>query len=208
MRILIVDDHAVVRKGLIHILTEGFPFAYIEEAADAAELLQKVDEASWHIVISDLSMPGRSGLDALVYIRQYAPALPVLILSMHAEEHYALRALKAGAAGYLVKDAAPEELIKAVQAALLGKKYITSSVAEKLVGALRDDNEKPLHALLSDRELEVLRLLAGGESVSGIAGQLSLSLTTISTYRSRILNKMHMKSNADLARYAMEQQLL
>jgi two-component system invasion response regulator UvrY len=204
LRILIADDHAVVRRGLKQILLDEFPFATIKEVADAGELVKKVMKEEWDIVISDLSMPGRSGLESLHQIKQLYPKLPVLILSMHLEEHYALRVLKAGASGYLNKELAPEELVKAVNRVLLGKKYITASIAEKLASALKHDSEKPLHEHLSDREFEVLKLIASGKSVSDIADMLSLSVTTVSTYRARILSKMSLKTNADLTLYSIE----
>lgn len=208
VRIIIADDHTVVRKGLKQILLEEFPSAHIEEVSDAEELLKKVMKSEWDVVISDLSMPGRSGLESLQQIKQYYPRLPVLILSVHSEEHYAIRVLKAGASGYLSKDTASDELVKAVNRVLLGKKYITASIAEKLASTLDHDNEKPSHEHLSDREFEVLKLIAGGKSVSDIAAMLSLSVTTVSTYRARILTKMNMKTNADLTLYAIENKLL
>ena len=208
VRIIIADDHTVVRKGLKQILLEEFPSALIEEVSDAEELLKKVMKAEWDIVISDLSMPGRSGLESLQQIKQHYPRLPVLILSVHSEEHYAIRVLKAGAAGYLSKDTAPDELVKAVNRVLLGKKYITASIAEKLASTLDHDSEKSSHEHLSDREFEVLKLIASGKSVSDIAGMLSLSVTTVSTYRARILTKMSMKTNADLTLYAIQNKLM
>lgn len=208
VRIIIADDHTVVRKGLKQILLEEFPSAHIEEVSDAEELLKKVMKSEWDVVISDLSMPGRSGLESLQQIKQHYPRLPVLILSVHSEEHYAIRVLKAGASGYLSKDTAPDELVKAVNRVLLGKKYITASIAEKLASTLDQDSEKPSHEHLSDREFEVLKLIASGKSVSDIAAMLSLSVTTVSTYRARILTKMNMKTNADLTLYAIENKLL
>jgi DNA-binding NarL/FixJ family response regulator len=208
VRIIIADDHTVVRKGLKQILLEEFPSAHIEEVSDAEELLKKVMKSEWDVVISDLSMPGRSGLESLQQIKQHYPRLPVLILSVHSEEHYAIRVLKAGASGYLSKDTASDELVKAVNRVLLGKKYITASIAEKLASTLDQDNDKPSHEHLSDREFEVLKLIAAGKSVSDIAAMLSLSVTTVSTYRARILTKMNMKTNADLTLYAIENKLL
>ena len=208
VRIIIADDHTVVRKGLKQILLEEFPSALIEEVSDAEELLKKVMKSEWDVVISDLSMPGRSGLESLQQIKQYYPKLPVLILSVHSEEHYAIRVLKAGASGYLSKDTASDELVKAVNRVLLGKKYITASIAEKLASTLDQDNDKASHEHLSDREFEVLKLIASGKSVSDIAAMLSLSVTTVSTYRARILTKMNMKTNADLTLYAIQNKLL
>jgi len=208
IRILIADDHIIVRRGLKQILLEEFPFAFIEEVGDAEELIKKVMNEEWSVVISDLSMPGRSGLESLQQIKQYHPKLPVLILSIHPEEHYAIRVLKAGASGYLNKDLAPEELVKAVNCVLAGKRYITSSIAEKLASSLDLNSEKVPHEFLSDREFEVLKLIAAGKSVSDIAEQFSLSVTTVSTYRARIMSKMNLKTNADLTLYAIEHDLL
>jgi DNA-binding NarL/FixJ family response regulator len=208
VKILIADDHTVVRRGLKQILLEEFPTAFIEEVADAEELIKKVMKNEWDVIISDLSMPGRSGLESLQQIKQYHPKLPVLILSVYPEDQYAIRVLKAGASGYLNKDLAPEELVKAVNCVLAGKKYITASIAEKLASALDLDSEKALHEFLSDREFEVLKLLAAGKSVSDIAEQLSLSVTTVSTYRARIMTKMNLRTNADLTLYAIEHKLL
>jgi len=208
IRILIADDHTVVRRGLRQILLEGFPAALIEEVGDAEEMIKKVIQSEWDVIISDLSMPGRSGLEALSQIKQLNPKLPVLILSIHPEEQYALRVLKAGASGYLSKDMAPDELVNAVHRVMLGKKYITASIAEKLASVLDQDSDKPVHEFLSDREFSVLKLLASGKSVSEIAESLFLSVTTVSTYRARIMAKMNMKNNADLTLYAIENKLL
>ena len=208
IRILIADDHSIVRRGLRQILQEGFPTAAIEEVTDAEAMIKAIIQAEWDVVISDLSMPGRSGLEALQQIKQLYPRLPVLILSIHPEEQYALRVLKAGASGYLSKDMAPDELVNAVHRVMLGKKYITASIAEKLTSVLDQDSNKPPHESLSDREFSVLKLLASGKSVSEIAESLYLSVTTVSTYRARIMAKMGMKNNADLTLYAIEYKLL
>ena len=208
MRILIADDHSVVRKGLRQILLEGFPNAEVQEVGDADELIRQVMKSAWDVVISDLSMPGRSGLEAIQQIKQIRPELPVLILSIYPEEQYAIRLLKAGASGYLNKDMAPEELVNAVQRVMLGKKYITPNIAEKLAAGLDKDSERSSHELLSDREFSVLKMLAAGKSVSEIAETLYLSVTTVSTYRTRILTKMNLKTNADLTLYAIEHKLL
>jgi len=208
LRILIADDHSVVRKGLKQILLEEFPTAHIEDVPDAEEMIKRVMNGNWDVVVSDMSMPGRSGLDALQQIKQIYPDLPVLILSIHPEEHYALRVLKAGASGYLSKGSASDELVKAVQTVLLGKKYISASVAEKLASSFSSDSAKQAHELLSDREFDVMKLLAAGKSVSDIAEILSLSVTTISTYRARIMTKMNLKTNSDLTKYAIESNLI
>jgi two-component system, NarL family, invasion response regulator UvrY len=207
LRILIADDHTVVRKGLKQVLLEAFKSAEIVEVTDAESLVNEAINGKWDVVITDLSMPGRSGLDALHQIKQQSPKLPVLILSIHPEDQYAIRALKAGAAGYLSKDMASEELVNAVQRVLLGKRYISPAVAEKLAATLDIDDEKKLHEALSDREFDVLRQIAIGKSISDIATMMSLSPTTISTYRSRILSKLGMKTNADLILYALDQGL-
>ncbi len=207
-KILIADDHTVVRKGLKQILLDAYPSAIIEEVADAEDLLRNVQMKPWDVVITDISMPGRSGLDVLQQIRLDHPKLPVLILSVHPEDQYAIRVLKAGASGYLNKDSAPEDLVKAVDRVMMGKKYITPSIAEKLATTLEQDSEKLPHEYLSDREFEVLKLLAAGKSVSDIGEQISLSASTVSTYRARILSKMNLKTNADLTLYSVEHKLI
>lgn len=208
IRILIADDHTVVRKGLRQILVEEFTDAHIDDVADAEELIKKVIKEKWDMVISDLTMPGKSGLDVLQYVKQNLPTLPVLILSIHPEEQYAIRVLKAGAAGYLSKDTAPDELVNAVKRVLQGKKYITMSIAEKIADNFDPGTEKKPHELLSDREFNVFKLIAAGKAVSEIADNLSLSVTTVSTYRARIMAKMNMKTNANLTLYAIENNLL
>jgi two-component system invasion response regulator UvrY len=207
-RFLIADDHSVVRKGLKQILLDAFPSAFVEEVIDAEDLFKKVMEEEWDVVITDISMPGRSGLEVLQQIRQSLPKLPVLVLSVHSEDQYAIRVLKAGASGYLTKSLAPEELVKAVNRVMIGKKYITTSIAEKLATTLDQDAEKLPHEHLSDREFEVLKLLAAGKSVSDIAEKISLSPTTVSTYRARIMAKMNLKNNADLTLYSIENKLM
>jgi two-component system invasion response regulator UvrY len=208
LRILIADDHEIVRRGLKQILLEGFAFAQIEEASDCPSLVQKALSADWDIIVSDLAMPGGGGLEALKQIKQKMPALPVLILSIYPEEQYALRVMKAGASGYLTKDAAPEELVNAVNRILTGRRYITAGIADKLVQQLDDQSDVPPHELLSDREWDVFRYLASGKSVSEISDLLSLKSTTVSTYRTRILTKMNMRNNAELIQYALENKLL
>ena len=208
MRILIADDHAIVRRGLSEILLEEYPSAFVEEVGDADTLLNKALAGNWDIVISDLMMPGRSVLEVLQQIKQHAAQLPVLILSIFPEEQYATRVLKAGASGYINKDAAPTELVKAVQRILQGRKYITPNIAEMLASDLSLATDKAPHELLSDREFHVMKLLAEGKTISDIAEMLSLSPTTISTYRARIMEKMKMRANAELARYALENRLI
>jgi DNA-binding NarL/FixJ family response regulator len=209
MYILIADDHAIIRKGLKLILLEEYPSAVIEEVADAETAIKKTFSEKIDIIICDLSMPGRSGLDVVQHLKDNDIATPVLILSIHPEEQYAIRALRVGAAGYLSKDSAPEELIKAVRKALQGRKYISATIAEKLAFDLDQNikNIKP-HEQLSHREFEVFRLIADGNSVSEIAEKISLSITTVSTYRARILAKMDLRTNADLTKYALENKLI
>jgi len=208
LRIIIADDHTVVRRGLRQILLDQFRDAHIEEVVDAEGLVNKVMVEKWDVVISDINMPGRSGLDALKQIRVTYPDLPVLILSMNSEEHYAIRVLKAGASGYLSKDSASEQLIIAVEKVLNGKKYFSPFVMEQLANKVDADHSKLPHEYLSNREFDVMKLLASGKSVSDIAEQLSLSVTTISTYRTRVMAKTGMKSNSDLTKYAIENNLL
>lgn len=207
MKILIADDHAIVRKGLRQLLLEEFPSASIEEAGNAEELYTLALQKKWDLVICDISMPGRSGIDALQQIKQTIPDLPVLIMSMYSEDQYALRAFKAGASGYLAKETVHFNLIKAVRTVLSGKKFITSSIAEKMANSLDDKGGKQPHEYLSNREFEVLKLLASGKTATAIAKLLDVSVTTISTYRTRILEKMKMKSNAELVRYVVETNL-
>lgn len=208
MKILIADDHAIVRKGLKQLIRDEYPSAHLEGVNDTEELMSKLMEESWDIVICDLNMPGRSGLDALHQIRHSYPSLPVLIMSMYPEDQYALRVIKAGASGYLGKDNIHEDIIKAIRTVLLGKRFITPAVAEKLAQAYGSDQEQTPHEKLSDREFDVFKLLASGKPVSDIAEQLSLSVTTVSTYRARVLDKMNLKSNADLTRYALDNNLI
>lgn len=207
-RILIADDHAIVRRGMKQLLLEHYPFATIGEAANVEELINEVMDNQWDVVVCDMNMPGRSGLDALTQIKEISPKLPVLIMSMYPEDQYALRVLKSGASGYLAKETIHDDIVRAIEAVIQGKRFITSAVAEKLAEAVNSDIHRELHETLSDREFDVFKLLASGKSVSEIALQLSLSSTTVSTYRSRIMEKMSMKSNAELARYAIEKGLI
>jgi DNA-binding NarL/FixJ family response regulator len=207
MKILIADDHSVVRRGLTMIIKDAYPFATVTEVADGTDLLKEVDKNDWNIIISDISMPGRSGIEMIKEIKDLAPKIPILILSVHAAEQYAVRTIKAGASGYLNKESAPEELVKAIDQILSGRKYITAEVAEMLADSLNTNSEKP-HTQLSDREFEVLKQIASGKTVSEIAEVLFLSPNTISTYRSRILEKMNMHSNAELTHYAISNKLV
>ena len=206
-KILIADDHTVVRRGVIQILSENFAGALFGEAANAQELLGKVQEQKWNLLTLDIGMPGRSGLDLLRDLRETHPRLPVLILSVHPESQYARRVLKAGAAGYLSKDAVPFELVNAVRKVLKGGRYVSPTLAEQLATDLATDG-KPPHEILSDRELEVLRMIGLGKSITQIADDLALSPKTVSTYRARILRKMDMANTGDLIRYAVENHLI
>ena len=206
LRILIADDHEIVRTGLKQILREEYPFALIEDAEDGNALLEKALSAHWDIVISDLAMPGMNGIDALKKIKENSPSCPVLILSMYPEDQYAIRVVKAGASGYLTKEMAQEELINAVRRILSGKRYLNPSIADQLTSE-SGTHSKP-HEILSDRELIVLKMIGAGKTTSDISQELNLSPTTVSTYRSRILEKMNMKSNAEITRYVIENHLL
>ncbi|HKE13290.1 MAG TPA: response regulator transcription factor [Kofleriaceae bacterium] len=203
LRILLVDDHAVLRRGVRQLLAEDLPGAVFGEAASGPAALELVRDQRWSLVVLDLSIPGRDGLDVLKESRALAPDLPVLVLSMHGEEQYAIRALRAGAAGYVTKESAPEELTRAVRKALGGGRYVSPTMAERLAAAVVDAGSRPPHESLSDRELQVLLLLARGKSVKEIGVALALSEKTISTYRTRVLDKMNMGSNAELMRYAL-----
>ncbi len=203
LRVLIADDHAVVRRGIRQILTEGLAFPHIGEAPETIELIRMTLEEEWDIIISDISMPGGGGLEALRAIRKQKPAQPILIVSIFPEEHYAVKVLSMGAAGYLNKDAATDELLNAVKIILSGRRYIQPVIAEKLTDNLRKQAGLMPHELLSEREQEVLMGLVRGQSVSDIALLLEVSPNTVSTYRTRILMKMDMKNNADLITYAI-----
>jgi DNA-binding NarL/FixJ family response regulator len=211
LRILIIDDHPIVRQGLKQTLADASEIGEIGEISEAATPQEAVDlvrRREWDVVILDIGLPGRGGLDVLKDIKQEAPKLPVLILSMHPEEQYAVRAIRAGAAGYLTKETAPEKLVDAVRKVVSGSRYISSELAESLATALTTDATRPLHATLSDREFAVLRLIASGKTVGDIADRLSLSVKTVSTYRARILEKMRLKNNAELMQYVLTNHLL
>lgn len=207
MKFLIADDHAIVRKGLAQILWEEFPSAQVTEVANSNEVLDEIRKQIWDVILLDISMPGRNGIETLKQIRSEGIKAPILMLSMHSEEQYAVRVLKAGASGFLNKESATEELLVAVHKVLSGRKYITASVAEKLAETVRGEGEKPAHQLLSDREMQVLQLIASGKTVSEIGAELSLSVNTISTYRTRLLEKLKLNNNAELTRYAIDNRL-
>lgn len=204
LKILIADDHAVVRRGVRQLLLESVRPEVVEEAESAAEALRKAGERDWDIVILDVSLPGRTGLDVLAEIKRTKPGLPVLMLSMHPEDQYAVRALRMGAAGYLTKDQAPEEIARAVRRIISGGRYVSPSLAEKLAFALGPAGDQAPHEALSEREFEVFRLIASGRSVSEIGRDIHLSVKTVSTYRARVLEKMGLATNADLTRYAIK----
>jgi two-component system invasion response regulator UvrY len=208
-KILIADDHSAIRIGIKQICTGEFPAVLFGEAINYAEVFQKLKEDEWDILILDIDLPGRNGLDILKQIKAEKLKTPVLMFSFHSEEQIALRAMKLGAAGYLSKDAADLELVKAINQIMQGKKYVSQSLSEKLLSLLDDNaNNKEPHELLSDREYQTLLLIASGKTVSDIAGILCLSTPTISTYRARILEKMKLKNNAELTTYAITQKLV
>jgi len=207
-KFLIADDHSLIRKGLSTLLREEFPGAEVSEVTDSFALIKEAVVKKWDLIISDISMPGRNILETLKQLKKMLPATPVLILSVHPEDQYVVRALKAGASGYLNKESHPEELLKAVRQLLQGKKYISAEGAEKLAASFGDDPNQLPHEKLSEREFDVLKRIASGKTVSEIAASLSLSVNTISTYRSRILEKMSMANNAELTLYAVENKLV
>jgi len=208
LKVHIADDHAVVRRGLKQILDETSDIVVSGEATNSREVLEQVTAQRWDVLVLDITMPGRSGLDILKEIKALAPKLPVLVLSMHSEDQFASRVLKAGAAGYLPKESAPEELVKAIRKVCGGGRYISSAQAEKLVYMFEPGGDKLPHETLSNREYEVLRRIASGRTVTEIAAEVKLSVKTISTYRSRILDKMRMQNSAELTHYAIKNGLV
>ena len=208
LKILVVDDHTMVREGLKRILAEPPDMTVAGEACNGAETLDKIRKGRYDLVLLDIAMPGRGGLDILKQLKSERPDLPVLMLSMYPEEQYAVRTLKAGASGYLTKGSAPDELIAAVRKVCNGGKYVTASLAEKLALYLGTDSAGPLHEKLSDREYQVVRMIGSGMTVTEIADALSLSVKTISTNRSRALAKMGMKTNAELTYYVVKEGLV
>ena len=208
IKVLVVDDHPIVRQGLKQVISEESDMAVLGEAQNSQEVFELIREQDWDVVVLDITMPGRGGLDVLRDIKHEWPKLPVLMLSVHPEDQYAVRTLKAGASGYLTKESAPEELVRAIRKILRGGKYVSSTLAEKLAFHLESETERPLHESLSDREYEVMLMIASGKTISAIAGEMSLSVKTVSTYRARILEKMQMKGNADLTYYVIKNRLL
>jgi len=208
IRILIADDHAIVRAGLKQFIANEPDMIVAGEAADGAETLAFVHEHECDVVLLDLSMPGKNGIDTLRQLKRSRPELPVLILSGHSERQYAVSLLRAGASGYVNKESASDQLVSAIRTAIKGGKYVSPTVAQALVSDLSGDGEKPLHASLSRREFQIFYKLAGGTTVSKIAEELFLSVKTVSTYRTRVLEKMEMTSNADLTHYAVKNNLI
>lgn len=208
IKILVADDHAILRRGLIHLLSEQADMTVVGEAQDAEELFALTCAQAWDIVILDVAMPGRSGLEILKELRSDFPMRPVLMLSAHSEDQYAIRTLKAGAAGYLSKDSIPEELVKAIRKAVAGGKYVSPMLAEKLAGSLGQETDRAPHETLSDREFQVFHRLASGKTVSAIAEEMTLSVKTVSTYRTRVLEKMQLQNNAELTLYAVQHGLV
>jgi DNA-binding NarL/FixJ family response regulator len=208
MKILLIDDHALVRQGLKLILADHFPRASFGDARSAQEALQRVWKEKWDVIILDITLPGRGGLEILREIRRARPNVPVLVLSMHPEDQFAVRMLKAGAAGYLTKGSAGEELVGAIKKVLAGGRYVSAQLAERMASYLDIDVRKAPHERLSNREFLIMRLIASGRSVGQIAKELSLSVSTVSTYRSRILHKMDLENNAQLTHYALQKSLV
>jgi DNA-binding NarL/FixJ family response regulator len=208
IKILIADDHTIVREGLKQILAETPDMVVADEASNGHEVLAKIEKNDFDVILLDISMPGMNGIDALKQIKTERPKVSVLVLSMYSEEQYALRALKAGAAGYMTKESAPDELIEAIRKVSQGRKYISPSLAEKLAVSLEADSERPPHETLSDREYQVMCMIASGKTIKDIADDLCLSIKTVSTYRTRILEKMNLKSNAALTHYAVQNKLV
>jgi two-component system, NarL family, invasion response regulator UvrY len=208
IKVVVIDDHAVVREGLKRIIAENSGMAVTGETGDGHEALRLVKNSPCDVVLLDISMPSKNGLDVLKEIHAEAPRLPVLVLSMHSEDQYAIRVLRAGAAGYLTKESAPDKLVQAIRKVVRGGKYVSPTLAEKLVFDLESDARRPAHEILSDREYQVLCMIASGKTVSGIANELALSVKTISTYRVRVLEKLQMKTNAEMTRYAIKEGLV
>jgi two-component system invasion response regulator UvrY len=208
IRIFVADDHTIVREGLKQIIHQTKDLLVVGEARNAAETLEKIRRDPPDLLLLDISMPGRSGLDVLLEVKRDLPNLPVLILSLHPEDQYALRMLKAGASGYVTKESASEQLIEAIRKVADGGRYMSMPLAEKLVFGMVEDKGVAAHETLSNREFQVFRMIAGGKTVTQVADELSLSVKTISTNRTRIMDKMHLKTNADFTQYAIQHKLL
>jgi len=208
IRVLIVDDHAILRRGLRALLSDEFRGAAFGEASNARQALEQLRKAEWDVALLDITLPGKSGLDLLKEFKAASPKLPVLVLSAHPEDQFAVRVLKAGAGGYMTKESAPEELAKAIRKVLAGGQYVSPALAEKLASRVRKDITLTPHETLSDREYEIMCLIASGKTVTEIAGELSLSPKTISTYRARILEKLGVRNSAEIVQYATQNNLL
>lgn len=208
IRILVADDHTIVRRGLRQIVADESDMEVVGEAQTARKILDLARQEEWDVIVLNISMPGRGGFEALKALKQTHSKRPVLVLSMYPEDQFAVRAFRAGAAGYMTKESAPEELVQAIRKVVRGGKYVSPSLAEKLAAELGEDAERPPHEALSEREYHVLCLLASGKTVTQIAAEMSLSVKTISTYRARLLEKMRMKTNAEVTRYAIEHRLV
>ncbi len=208
IKLLVADDHAIVRKGIAQIIAETSDIVVAGEARNGQEVMEKANKNGYDLVLLDISMPGRDGLEILKELKRQWPNLAVLILSMYPEEQYAVRALRSGASGYLTKESAPDELVAAIRKVSSGRKYISASLAEKLAAKLENHQVQPPHEQLSDREYQIMCMIASGKTQTKIAEALSLSIKTISTYRARLLKKMHMNSNAEITRYAIENKLV
>ena len=208
IRVLVADDHPVVRVGLREILSQQRDIAVLGEAGTGADVLKLVAQKAWDVIVLDVTLPDRSGLDVLKEIKRERPKLPVLILTIASEDQYAVRALRSGASGYLTKESAPEELVQAVRKVVAGGRYVSPKLAERLAVMIDRDAEQPPHDQLSEREFQVFRLLASGRAVSQVAEELHLSVKTVSTYRARVLEKMNLRTNAELTVYAVRNHLV
>jgi DNA-binding NarL/FixJ family response regulator len=208
IRMLVVDDHLVVREGIKRIVADTPDLCVAGEAQDGQEALERLETAAWDVVLLDLALPGRNGLEVLHDVKRTHPKVPVLVFSVYAEDQYAVRALKAGAAGYLTKCCLPEELVQAIRKVARGGRYVSASLAEYLVVALTEESDHPLHESLSEREYQVLCLLAAGKKVTAITAELALSAKTISTYRARLLDKLHLHTTGELIHYAIRHGLV
>jgi DNA-binding NarL/FixJ family response regulator len=208
IQVLIVDDHAILRRGIRALLSDEFSGAQCGEASNAEQALEQLREKDWDVALLDITLPGKSGLDLLKEFKAARPALPVLVLSVHPEDQFAVRALKAGAEGYMTKESAPEELVKAIRKVLAGGQYVSATLAERLALSVKKDVKRAPHEMLSDREYEVMCRIAEGKTVTEIAGELSLSVKTISTYRVRILEKLGVKNSAGISGYAIRNNLV
>jgi DNA-binding NarL/FixJ family response regulator len=208
INIVIVDDHAILRRGLSQIISESGDMKVVGEAETSAQALRLIRETPCDVMLLDITLPDRNGIETLKLVRKEMPKLQVLMLSMHPENQYALRALKAGAAGYLTKQSAAAQLVSAIRQVNSGRKYVTPAVAEELANSFDRDNERPAHELLSMREYQTMCMIASGKSLTEMAAQMSLSVKTVSVYRARVLEKMHLKNNAEITHYAIKNQLV